>query len=125
MAKILLVDDDDLVRYALGKLLRKAGHEVVEANDGKQALAIMQANRPNLLITDVIMPEQDGLGILREVRGFKGDMPVIVMSGGGRLVGTDFLALAKSMGASGILAKPFEDEALLALVEKLIPPTKR
>ncbi len=119
MAKVLLVDDDDMVRYALGKALRKAGHEVLEAADGVKVPSIIETEGADILVTDIIMPDQEGLGTIREVRGQYPRLPIVAMSGGGRMAGTDYLAMAKSLGADAILSKPFDKSELLALVDTL------
>ncbi len=119
MAKVLLVDDGEMVRYALGKALRKAGHEVLEAADGVKVPSIIETEGADILVTDIIMPDQEGLGTIREVRGQYPRLPIVAMSGGGRMAGTDYLAMAKSLGADAILSKPFDKSELLALVDTL------
>ncbi len=119
MAKVLLVDDEEMVRYALGKALRKAGHEVLEAADGVKVPSIIETEGADILVTDIIMPDQEGLGTIREVRGQYPRLPIVAMSGGGRMAGTDYLAMAKSLGADAILSKPFDKSELLALVDTL------
>lgn len=120
MAKILLVDDDELVRYSLARVLSSAGHEVIEAVDGVSGLRTFRASRPELVVTDIVMPEQDGLGLLNELRSIDQKTPIMVISGGGEIIGTDFLILAEKLGANDILAKPFDNSVLLGKVATLL-----
>jgi DNA-binding response OmpR family regulator len=120
MAKILVVDDDELVRYSLARVLSSAGHEVIEAADGVTGLRKFRASRPELVVTDIVMPEQDGLGLLNELRRIDQKTPIMVISGGGEIAGTDFLLLAEKLGANDILAKPFDNSVLLGKVATLL-----
>lgn len=123
MPKILLVDDDETVRYSLQRVLTHAGYEVVEAADGQQALARFASTRPDLIITDIVMPEQDGLGLLNSVRSRNTKVPILVISGGGATMGMDYLLMAQTMGADAILAKPFDNNVLLTKVARLLEPS--
>ncbi|EXJ16430.1 response regulator transcription factor [Imhoffiella purpurea] len=120
MAKLILIDDEDLVRYSLAKVLRKAGHEVIEAENGSHLMSTLEHESPDLIITDLIMPEQDGLGVLFDLRQAGSDIPVIAISGGGRLVDESFLDVALDMGAKAVLEKPFTNERLLAEIDRLL-----
>lgn len=120
MTKILLVDDDELVRYSVARVLSSAGYEVIEADNGVAGLRKFKAERPDLVVTDIVMPEQDGLGLLGELRAIDRSTPILVMSGGGEIVGMDYLLLADKMGASDILAKPFDNAVLLTKVAGLL-----
>jgi CheY-like chemotaxis protein len=108
MARILIVDDNPYVQQTLAQLLAMLGHEVVRAGDGRQALAHLRRERCDAVLTDVLMPEIDGLEVLRCVARDHPGLPVIAMSGGSaRMPSTDVLQLAHSLGAHAILAKPF------------------
>ena len=120
MAKILLIDDDELVRYSLTRVLQGPGHEVVQAPDGVEGLRLFRSAPPALVITDIVMPEQDGLGLISEIRKLDKRVPILVMSGGGDKLGTDFLVLAQLMGANAILAKPFDNAVLLGKIASLL-----
>ncbi len=120
MPKILLVEDDETVRYSLSRVLIHAGYDVVEAADGRQALARFTASRPDLIVTDVVMPEEDGLGLLNSVRKRDARVPILVISGGGEIMGMDYLLMAKNIGANAILAKPFDNSVLLSKVATLL-----
>lgn len=122
MAKLLLVDDDEDVRYALGKYLRRAGHEVVEAKDGKAALSLLQADSFDTIVTDIIMPEADGIELVMAIRSRTPDLPIIAISGGGRLAGFDYLPMVAGLGAKVVLAKPVDPDTLLAAVDRVARP---
>ncbi|MEW5770212.1 MAG: response regulator [Pseudomonadota bacterium] len=121
MAKILLVDDDVDVRYALGKYLHRAGHQVVEATDGAQALSLMATEAFDLVITDIVMPEADGIELILDIGRNTPGLPVIAISGGGRLGRAEYLDMAQGLGATAGLAKPVDPDELLALIDRLLP----
>jgi len=120
MAKILLVDDDELVRYVISKVLRKAEHEVLEAENGKQALKILINENVDILITDIIMPEIEGIELIMRLKKSHPDLPIIAISGGSRMVDTGYLSSAKSLGAFATLEKPFDEQELLNLISSKI-----
>lgn len=114
--KVLVIDDDVLVRGALASALASQGHEVTDAENGKRGLEIFQQCPPDLLITDIIMPEQEGIETIVQIRKTNPDLPIVAISGGGRFGGVDFLRMARSLGADVVLEKPFTVEALLESV---------
>jgi CheY-like chemotaxis protein len=116
MAKILVIDDDVIVRMTIVRLLEEAGHDVLAAKDGLRGMAVFRNTEPDLVITDIIMPEQEGIQTISEMRKAKPDAKIIVMSGSGRIGDTDFLEIAKAGGAMAVIPKPFDMEELLALV---------
>jgi CheY-like chemotaxis protein len=117
MAHILLIDDDDGFRRMLRRTLERAGHSVTEAGDGAQALHALRDITVDLVITDLIMPEMEGIETIRELRQSHPDLGIIAMSGGGRMTPEGYLAAAKVFGAARVLAKPFENEELFAAIE--------
>lgn len=121
MANILLVDDDFAVRYSVSKVLSRAGHHVVCAVDGIDALKWLESVAADLLISDVVMPELGGLALLSQVRARYAALPVLMMSAGSTQLQDDFVHLAMSMGANGVVVKPFEAKTLLAKVDELLP----
>lgn len=125
MTTILIADDDENVRYALVKLLRKAGYEVVEARNGKEATKLLKKSMPQLLITDIVMPEQDGMGLFNKARELNPHLPVLVMSGGGNMIGLDFLAMAQALGANATMSKPFDNDSFLNVVANLAVVAQR
>jgi CheY-like chemotaxis protein len=113
---ILLIDDDALVRQSLTIVLEYAGYEVRCAADGRQGLAAFRERRPDLVISDIVMPEKEGIETIMELRMLSRDCPIIAISGGGRFGRADFLTVAKALGANATLSKPFEAEDLLRMV---------
>jgi len=120
MAKVLLVDDDELVRYSLARLLRKAGHEVIETGKPLLVPEMIQQDTPDILITDIVMPDQDGIGLIRDVKKNNPSLPILAISGGGRMIGKEYLGVAKDLGANAVLEKPVDNEELLAFVNQLV-----
>jgi CheY-like chemotaxis protein len=122
MARILLVEDNREFRSMLRDLLRAAGHEVTEAENGRVAIACLGSARYDLLVTDVLLPEADGTEVIKVAATLHEDMPIIAMSGGGReLPAVVALALTEAVGAHRALFKPFRDTELLAAVDDLLP----
>ncbi|MDQ7247638.1 response regulator [Dongia sedimenti] len=117
MATILLIDDEVLVRQSLGHTLTDGGHTVVFAGDGAEGLRQMHAVNPDLVITDIVMPDQEGLETIMELRKISATLPIIAISGGGRGGSLDFLTAASALGATTVLRKPFGGTALLEAVE--------
>jgi CheY-like chemotaxis protein len=117
MAKILVIDDDAGVRSVISDILAPSGHSVVTAENGRRGLALFLSDPPDLVITDIMMPEQDGIETLREILHARWDAKVIVISGGGRSDNTDFLESARLLGAADIVAKPFDPDDLLRRVD--------
>ena len=117
MATILIIDDEDLVRLSVSKILENEGHSVTEAATGQAGITMARTNPPDLLITDIFMPDKDGLEIIRELHLENPDLKILAMTGGGRTGGFDFLPQAKALGAHVTLNKPFQLEDLLSAVE--------
>ena len=116
MAHILVVDDEPMLRRTLRAILEKAGHTVAEAGDGQQALKIFSANKPDLVLTDIIMPDREGVETIGELRQLDAQVPIIAMSGGGSTGGDLFLTLAIQVGATRTLAKPIRQTDLLEAI---------
>jgi CheY-like chemotaxis protein len=118
MARILIIDDELLVRMTLRGMLESAGHEVLEATNGREGIEQCKLNPPNLIITDLIMSEMDGFTTMLKLREHDPKMKIIAISGGMRMDGRNFLSYAKRIGASQILTKPFNRDRLLEVVEQ-------
>jgi DNA-binding NtrC family response regulator len=108
MTRILVIDDDALVRKTIGRMLRCWGYDVVVAEDGCRGVELFRSSEPALVITDIIMPEKDGIETIREICAIRPDAKIIAMSGGGRIGNLDFLNIAAKLGAAEIVSKPFE-----------------
>jgi len=117
MANILVVDDEELARFCVRDVLETAGHEVQEAENGVKALAAQKEQSFDLVVTDIIMPEKEGVETILEMRKLYPDIKIVAISGGGRTRNMDFLKLAKQFGADRILAKPFSDDELMEQVD--------
>ncbi|MFY9924532.1 MAG: response regulator [Opitutaceae bacterium] len=120
MARILIIDDEDDMRMTLRAVLGRNGHTIAEARNGREALRLFQRTEFDLLITDILMPEMEGLELLMEVRKLRRPAKAIAISGGGRVSAHDCLSLARHMGAATVLAKPFTSEMLLGAVDGLL-----
>ena len=120
MARILVIDDEDAVRIALGFLLEEAGYTVMQAPDGKAGMKLYRATPADLVITDLLMPEQEGLGTIMELRQLAPSVPIIAISGGGRHGLIEFLDVAKQFGAKRTFAKPIKPQELLTAVRELL-----
>ena len=118
MAKILVVDDDAMVRRTIRASLQRVGHDVVEAGDGLEAIGVLKKAEVDLVVSDIIMPEVDGIGLLLKLRKQFPRLRVIVISGGGRAQNVDFLRMAQTLGANHVLAKPFTRATLLHHVHR-------
>ena len=120
MARILLIDDDEALRGALSRTLDRFGHTVIEAGNGEDGLRLLPQFKPDLLITDIVMPVKDGLAVLAEIRKKYPPVKAIAMSGGSRQGPWDNLERAKQLGAAKVLAKPFSIQALMTAVNELV-----
>ncbi len=113
-----MIEDDRVFREHLEASLVKRGYTVETAGNGKEGLNKLKRFKPDVIVTDVLMPEMDGLELIRELRKHQTDYNIIVMSEGAR--GHDYLTIAKHFGAQGILKKPFPLEALHSEIEVLL-----
>jgi CheY-like chemotaxis protein len=120
MKKILLIDDDELVIYALKRYLEKNGFHVISLNSGKSVLEKIKETNPNIVITDIIMPDVEGMEVITKIRNINKQLPIIAISGGSRYVDKTFLTTAEMLGASASLEKPLDEEKLLELINNLI-----
>ncbi|MDP2137012.1 MAG: response regulator transcription factor [Candidatus Didemnitutus sp.] len=124
MAKILLIDDDDLFRDMLASALEREGHVVNQATNGVQGLKMFRAEQADLVITDIVMPEKEGLDTIRDLRRDFPAARIIAMSGGLANDSRLYLLMAEKFGARAVLAKPFPIEELyLAVNSALADPT--
>ena len=110
--RILLVDDDDMSRGTIHQMLERAGHEVRSTDSGTEALGLFQTHQPALVITDLIMPDTDGLELIQQLRKLDAGVRILAISGGGRVNANEYLTVARKFGAAGILAKPFSNQEL-------------
>lgn len=120
MARILVVDDEDLVRLTLRQMLEAAGHVVFEAANGRQGVALQAEQPVDLVLTDIIMPEQEGIETIVQLRRKNPKLKIIAISGGGRMKNMDFLKIAANVGADATLAKPFSTKELTEAVNRCL-----
>jgi len=120
MARILVVDDDDQLRAALKRFLEKEGFQVIDASDGAAGLEILNKDPVDLVITDIFMPEREGIGMIMELQQDIPDVKIIAISGGGNVESVDFLELAGNLGANKVFQKPFTHKELLAAGRELL-----
>jgi len=121
MARILVVEDVPDFRLMMREILGSAGHDVVEAENGHDAMRQMDAGRFDLLVTDVVMPESDGVELIRSLTRRGERLPILAVSGGGHnLPAAVSLALTEAAGAHRTLFKPFRAAELLSAVDELL-----
>jgi CheY-like chemotaxis protein len=116
VATILVIDDEEMVRATLRLALEAAGHRVLEAGNGRDGLRLLETNPVDLTITDIIMPEKEGIETIIEIRRRQPEAKIIAISGGSRSQDIDFLRIAERLGAVHSLAKPFSPQMLIELV---------
>src|SRR5579863_5030560 len=117
--KLLLIDDDHLVRHMVAKMLRNQGHEVATAADGARAMAIVGGERSEVVITDIIMPEQEGFETIIRPRRDYPHIKIVAISGGFRGGNLEVLSMAHHLGADDVLAIPFEEDDLRQALDRV------
>ena|SRR5579864_2284971 len=125
MAKILIVEDDDALRVTLERMIRSAGHDPKSASGQRQVTDAIAATDYDVVVTDILMPEFDGLEVIRMVRSLKPACPIIAVSGGGNhLPGPKGLQLASAFGADVVLSKPFAMSVLIDAIARVLASRK-
>ncbi len=117
---ILVIEDDDQVRILLKKMLENAGYSVMEAPNGDIGLKLYSKQPVDLIITDLIMPEKEGIETIRELRKENPNIKIIAISGGGSVDPAQYLHMAERLGVKRTFAKPFRREDILQAVEELL-----
>ncbi len=120
MALILIIDDDDIIRRMLRLMLTKAGYDVLDAADGKEGIELFRENNVDLVITDLIMPEKEGLEMIMELKTDFPDVKIIAMSGGAQMGPEGYLQLADALGAQQTLKKPIARQELLGAIAEIL-----
>ena len=120
MASVLVIDDDAEVGEAVRRILQRAGFVVSAVMSSEQGLKIAAEQPVDVVITDIIMPDKEGLEVIMELSQEKPRPKIIAMSGGGMMEPRTYLSLAEKLGADEVIQKPFRPAELLALVEKLL-----
>jgi DNA-binding NtrC family response regulator len=119
MARILIIDDDDQFRLMLRRVLEKEGYQVIEAVDGNDGMAQFRRDKTDVVITDLIMPEKEGVETIVGLRKEFPEVKIIAISGGGRNAPGGYLMLAEKLGAMATMEKPIDRIKLLALLEEM------
>ncbi|MEN6445213.1 MAG: response regulator [Candidatus Cloacimonas sp.] len=120
MAKILVVEDDTSFRNVLVQMLKNAGYFVQQAGDGNQAIEICDEFNPDLVLTDIIMPNKEGLETIQDLMASKPNIKIIAMSGGSKYGPSSYLPLAKELGAKAVLQKPFMRDEMIKVIEEVL-----
>lgn len=120
MTEILVIDDEREICAVIGDMLERAGYQVAEAHNGNEAIALCRARRPALVITDIVMPDKEGLELIRELSREMPEIAIVAMSGAENL--GVYLRAAGAFGADTCLEKPFSPSDLLLAVEAALHP---
>jgi len=120
VAVILVIDDDALMRDTIEAMLEEAGHQLMLAENGDRALALMANTAADLVITDILMPGKEGMQTICELQELYPTVPIIAISGGSRRVKQSYLPTATALGAAATLDKPFSHAELLKTVNSLL-----
>jgi DNA-binding NtrC family response regulator len=123
MERILIIDDEQQIRSMLRLMLERDGYEVAEAPDGIEGIKAYRQKPADLIITDLIMPNKDGIGMIIELQKEFPDVKIIAMSGGGLNKPEGYLKGAKKLGAACTLTKPIDREKMLRAVKNIIKGT--
>ena len=117
---ILIVDDDEMIREYIKELLLFNDYKVTQAENGKQGLKQVYEDKPDLVITDIVMPEMEGISFIQELHAYNKNMPIIAMTGNinGRM--EELLELSSQLGADETLRKPINSKELTTAINKLI-----
>ncbi len=118
--KILVIDDDENIRLMLNQMLTNAGYSVVEAQNGQVGVEKFQQEQFDLVVTDLIMPEKEGVETIRELKQINFDIKIIAISGGGSIAPQEYLLLAKRFGVVQTFEKPFHKNEFLEAVNQLL-----
>ena len=126
MASILIVDDDPTVRMIAREMLRDGGHAIVEAADGDLALDVIEAVPLDVVVLDLLMPNKDGLEVIRHLKSRHPEVRILAISSGGRIGAIAYLETARVFGADEVMMKPLRLDAFAGAIDRLIEtPTAR
>ena len=117
--RVLLVDDDAVLLSVLARAFSAAGYATKTAENGRKALELVKSHRPALVVTDIVMPEMEGIGAIMEIKRDPNAPKIIAISGAGPGSRRDYLKWAKHLGADEVLAKPFRMSEMLALAGRV------
>lgn len=121
--RVLIIDDDEQIRVLLQQMMQWAGFEVLVAENGKVAMQMQSRQPADLVITDLIMPEQEGLETISRLKKEYAGIKIIAISGGGRIGPEAYLPAALELGADKVFSKPFDVQEVVATVKELLGRT--
>lgn len=117
---VLVIDDNPGVLDSLESALGTYGYNVITALNGAEGKAALEAHNPAIVVTDILMPDHDGLEIIMQIKRERPEVKIVAMSGGGRLGNTEYLTVATKLGADAVLEKPFDPSNLVDILRRLI-----
>ena len=117
---ILVIDDDELIRSLVKEILSRNNYQVDEAENGKVGLQKCKSRDYDLIITDIVMPEMEGISLIQKLNEFHPGIPVIAMTGNAHGRMDEFLELSQQLGANAVLAKPLHKDELVSTVTSLL-----
>jgi CheY-like chemotaxis protein len=120
VATILIIDDEPAILLAMERVLAPLGHEVLKARNGRTALERYMGHRADLVITDIFMPEMDGIELIMRMKAAFPTARIVAMSGGGALARDNVLGAAAMLGVDGVLEKPFELHEISEVVDRVL-----
>ena len=121
MRRILIIDDEPYILLMLKKMLERAGYEIDLASNGREGMAVFEQDSADLVITDIIMPDKEGLELILEMKKKRPELKIIAMSGGGRISPESYLECARHFGAEKVFQKPFRQKEIVSAVKELLP----
>jgi len=125
MPRVLIIEDETELREMIKTSLIRRKYTVMEAVNGKDALTHFKPSMTDLVVTDLIMPEEDGLKVIMKLKEIKPSLRIIAISGGGKAGPGGYLNLAKALGANAVLSKPFSINDLISKIEELLVPEQQ
>ena len=120
MSRILVIDDEELIRQTLRSILERAGHTVLDAPNGREGMRLRQDEPVDIVVTDIYMPEKDGMQVLSEMKQLAMKPKIIAMSGGGHKGLLDWREAALALGAHGVLLKPFDERTVIVTLQEVL-----
>ena len=117
---VLIIEDDPIMLRNLAQWFQQAGCKVTVARDGVEGLEQFSKLRPDAVVTDILMPNREGVETLMAIKNLDPDVKILAISGGGRLGSTDLLRTARGLGADAVMAKPFRSTDVVAAVSRLL-----
>ncbi|MEI6127142.1 MAG: response regulator [Pseudomonadota bacterium] len=120
MATILVLDDDDMILETLSIILKDAGHDILTGSNGNEGLKRCRERKVDLVITDIVMPDKEGLETIQDIKKLYPEIKIIAMSGGGNIATSNYLQIAKAFGAQQTLEKPFKKKDIVSTVQEVL-----